>query len=90
MAIAVLAEIGIDISGQHSKGVDQIPAEQVDTVITLCAEEACPLFLGQAVRSHWALPDPAAVVGTEAERLAAFRRIRDELRVLIATLARGQ
>jgi protein-tyrosine-phosphatase len=78
-AIAVLLEIGIDISNSHSKPVSEIPPAEVDTVITLCAEEECPLFLGKAARLHWGLPDPAATVGSETERLNAFRKTRDEL-----------
>jgi thioredoxin type arsenate reductase len=78
-AVAVLAEMGIDISSHRSKHVDEIPAEQVDVVITLCAEEECPLFLGQAERLHWGMPDPAAVEGTPEQRLEAFRAVRDEL-----------
>ncbi len=79
-AIAVLGEIGIDISRHRSKEVGEIPAAEVDTVITLCGEEECPLFLGKATRWHWGLPDPAAVKGSESERLEAFRETRDELR----------
>ena len=78
-AIRVLEEIGIDISGHRSKGMDSIDAGSVDAVITLCAEEVCPVFLGKAVRIHWGLPDPAAVTGTEETRLNAFRFVRDEL-----------
>jgi len=79
-AIAALAEIGIDISAHRSKSVSEIPAAGVDTVITLCGEEECPVFLGRARRLHWGLPDPAAVGGSEAERADAFRSTRDELR----------
>lgn len=79
-AIAALAEIGIDISGHRSKAVSEIPAGEVDTVITLCSEEECPLFLGRAHRLHWGLPDPARVGGSDAERADAFRHTRDELR----------
>jgi thioredoxin type arsenate reductase len=79
-AIQVLNEIGIDISGHRSKGLDSIDAGSVDAVITLCAEEICPVFLGKAVRIHWGLPDPAGVTGTEETRLNAFRTVRDELR----------
>jgi len=79
-ATAALAEIGIDISHHRSKSVSEIPAAQVDTVITLCGEEECPVFLGKARRLHWGLPDPAGVGGSEAERADAFRRTRDELR----------
>ncbi len=78
-AIAVLKEIGIDISGQRSKSVTEIPPDLVDTVITLCGEQECPLFLGRATRLHWGLEDPAAVQGSEEDRLNAFRRTRDEL-----------
>jgi protein-tyrosine-phosphatase len=85
-AIAVLQEIGIDISGHRSKSVAEIPAPEVDTVITLCGEEECPVFLGKAGRLHWGLPDPAAVAGSETERMNAFRSVRDELRRQIAEL----
>jgi arsenate reductase len=80
-AKAVLAEIGIDISTHRSKAVSEISADQVDTVITLCAAEECPLFLGAATatRLYWGLPDPAAVDGDSTVRLDAFRQIRDEL-----------
>jgi arsenate reductase len=78
-AIAVLREIGIDISSHRSKSVSEINAAGVDTVITLCAEEECPVFLGEAQRLHWGLPDPAAVTGPEEEVLKSFRDIRDEL-----------
>jgi len=79
-AVAVLEEIGIDISHHRSKAVAEIPAVEVDTVITLCGEEECPLFLGKAERLHWGLPDPAAVAGSDEDRLDAFRSTRDELR----------
>ena len=79
-AIAVLEEIGIDVSSYRSKAVSKIPADQIDTVITLCGEQECPLFLGKATRLHWGLPDPAAVQGDDKTRLKAFRQIREELR----------
>ncbi len=85
-AVVVLRELGIDISHHRSKAVGEIPPAEVDTVITLCGEEECPLFLGQATRLHWGLPDPAAAGGSEAERLEAFRRTRDELRRRLAAL----
>ena len=84
-AIAVLREIGIDISGHHAKAVAEVPAAEVDTVITLCGEEECPLFLGKATRLHWGLPDPAAANGSGAERLDGFRKVRDDLRRRIAS-----
>jgi arsenate reductase len=89
-AITVLKEIGIDISQHRSKAVGEIPAAEVDTVITLCGEEECPLFLGKATRLHWGLPDPAAAHGDEDERLNAFRATRDELRRRLAELFKDQ
>ena len=85
-AIAALAEIGVDISHHRSKAVSEIPAAQVDTVITLCGEEECPVFLGKARRLHWGLPDPAGVGGSEADRADAFRRTRDERRRRLAVV----
>jgi arsenate reductase len=78
-AVQVLKEIGIDISGHRSKGVDAVDAGAVDAVITLCDEEVCPVFLGNAHRIHWGLPDPAAATGPKEIRLDAFRSVRDEL-----------
>ncbi len=90
-AIAVLKEIGIDISHHRSKAVAEIPVAEVDTVITLCGEEECPVFLGKATRLHWGLPDPASVQGREQDRLNAFRATRDELHRRIAVfLAREE
>jgi arsenate reductase len=80
LAIRALDEIGVDIRGQHSKSVDTIDPGGVDVVITLCAEEVCPVFLGKARRYHWGLPDPARAGNTEEERLQAFRDVREELR----------
>jgi protein-tyrosine-phosphatase len=89
-AIAALKEIGIDISGHRSKSVAEIPASEVDTVITLCGEEECPVFFGKAQRLHWGLPDPVAVGGSAAEILSAFRKVRDELsRRITAFLKEG-
>ena len=82
-AIAVLREIGIDIAGQRSKAVTEIASSAIDTVITLCREEECPVFLGGARRLHWGLPDTAVAGGSEAERLSAFREVRDKLHQLI-------
>jgi len=81
-AITVMRELGIDLSGHRSKHVDEFGAQQFDYVLTVCdnARESCPLFPGRAVRLHHSFDDPAIVEGSEAERLAAFRRVRDELR----------
>ena len=78
-SIQALAEIGIDISNQYSKSVADIDPSTVDTVITLCAEEECPVFLGNAERIHWPLPDPGKGVATEEEKLKSFREVRDEI-----------
>jgi arsenate reductase len=78
-AVAVLAELGIDASAQTSTHVDDVDPGTVDAVITLCADEVCPVFLGDALRIHWGLPDPAVVRGDEARRLDAFRAVRDVL-----------
>jgi arsenate reductase len=82
LAIRIMAEIGIDLSGHRSKSIDQLPLARVGTVVTLCAEEVCPVLPG-VDRHHWPLPDPAAVTGGEDERLAAFRGVREEIRVLL-------
>jgi arsenate reductase len=86
LAVRALAEVGIDISGQTSKTADTIDPATVDTVVTLCAEEVCPVFLAKARRLHWPLPDPTAGGGTEEEKLARFREVRDELQRRIASL----
>lgn len=80
LAVRTLSEIGIDISGQRSKSVDEIDREAVGIVITLCAEEVCPLYLGAARRLHWPLLDPAGHDEAEETSLARFREVRDELR----------
>ena len=89
LAIRALDEIGIDIRGQRSKSVDSVSPDGIDAVITLCAEEVCPVFLGEARRIHWGLPDPADPGATEQAQLQAFRAVRDELRRrLVAVLGR--
>jgi len=88
-AVAVLGEIGIDISGNRSKAISEIPPDGIDTVITLCDEEECPIFAGKARRLHWGLPDPGAFQGSENDRLDEFRRTRDELSRRIGTLFAG-
>ncbi|MFQ5747042.1 MAG: arsenate reductase ArsC [Gemmatimonadota bacterium] len=86
-AVRALAEIGIDAAGQRSKGIEDVTAvvergeaPPVDAVLTLCAEEVCPAWLGDARRAHWPLPDPAAAAGSDEARLEAFRAARDILR----------
>jgi arsenate reductase len=80
LAVRVMAEIGIDLSGHLSKGLGAVPIDAITTVITLCAEEVCPAFPRAVEKLHWPLPDPAAVAGDDEARLAAFRAVRDELK----------
>lgn len=86
LAMQVMAEAGIDISNQRSKSVDEIDPSTVDTVITLCAEEVCPVFLGRARRLHWPLPDPAAP-GADSGSIDRFREVREEIRRRLTALA---
>jgi arsenate reductase len=80
LAIRALAEIGIDITGHSSKSVNDIPPGDVEAVITLCAEEVCPVWLGKAFKLHWGLPDPARPGEPDEVQLQYFREVRDELR----------
>jgi two-component system phosphate regulon sensor histidine kinase PhoR len=82
LAIRVMHEVGVDISTQHSKGLEEIPVDQIDQIITLCgeADEQCLSLKGRAKRIHWPLPDPALARGSEAEILEVFRSVRDEIR----------
>ena len=88
-AIEVMAEIGIDISGQTSKTLQQYLPERWDYVITVCddANESCPVFPGTSDRSHWSFPDPSKATGTEAERLQVYRDVRDQIARRIRTFA---
>ncbi len=81
-AIAVMRELGIDISSHRSKSVDEFAGTDFHYVITVCdnARKSCPAFPGKTERIHWSIEDPAAVQGSGEQRLAAFRRARDELR----------
>jgi arsenate reductase len=83
LAIAAMAELGIDLGGHRSKSVDQIDPAGVARVITLCAEEVCPAWLGRATRLHWPIPDPAGA----GEDLARFRAARDEILARLIELA---
>ncbi|MDR3702934.1 MAG: arsenate reductase ArsC [Candidatus Sulfopaludibacter sp.] len=91
-ALAVMQEIGIDISGQRSKSVDEFSGRSFDYVVTVCdsARDNCPVFPVGAARLHWSLEDPAAVQGSETERLSAFRRIRDRLHERVRAFLRDQ
>lgn len=92
MAVRVMAEIGIDLSGHTSKHMNDFLARKVETVITVCgnADQACPTFPGQLNRHHWPFEDPAHATGTDDEILAVFRRVRDEIRRVFEAYAAGR
>jgi arsenate reductase len=85
LAIKAMAELGIDISNQQSKTLERYLNEPFDEVITVCdtAAEACPLFHGAAKMKHWSFPDPSKATGSEAEQLAVYRHVRDDIRARI-------
>jgi arsenate reductase (thioredoxin) len=89
-AIAAMKEIGIDISGHRSKHVDEFEGQKFDHVITVCdnGKESCPIFFGAATRLHHSFDDPAALNGSDEERMALFRRVRGELRAYLANFAK--
>jgi len=91
-AIQVMKEIGIDISGHHSKHMNDFLQQSVETVITVCgnADEACPMFPGQLNRHHWGFYDPARAIGTDEQKLAVFRRVRDEIKMVFEAYAAGR
>ncbi len=82
LAIRAMAELGIDISKQHSKTLDRYLGEPFDYVITVCdaANEVCPVFPGARRRLHWSFDDPSKATGSESEQLAVYRRVRDQIR----------
>ncbi|HEY4385983.1 MAG TPA: arsenate reductase ArsC [Ktedonobacteraceae bacterium] len=91
-AIRVMAERGVDIAHHRSKHVNEFLGQSFDAVMTVCdrAAEQCPVFPGKAERFHWSFPDPAAVQGTDEERLEAFRQVRDALETTLVTWAGEQ
>src|SRR4029077_11159236 len=91
-AIEVMQEIGIDISKHTSTHMNEFLDRKVDTVVTVCgnADQACPIFPGQVSRYHWGFDDPAHATGTEEEKLAVFRRVRDEIRRVFEAYAAGR
>lgn len=92
LALQVMKEIGIDISANRSKHLDDFLRQPVETVITVCgnADQVCPVFPGQVNRHHWGFDDPAHAIGTEEEKLAVFRRVRDEIRMVFEAYADGR
>ncbi len=82
LAVAAMGELGIDISRQRSKSLDEFEGKKFDFVITLCdqAAESCPVFFGGTQRIHMGFPDPSGLTGTKEERLSFFRKLRDQIR----------
>jgi arsenate reductase len=91
LAIAAMREIGVDISGHRSKSVKEFLGQHFTYVITVCesANERCPVFPGTVKRLHWRLQDPAATVGSEAQRMEVFRRVRDDIAERVRALVAG-
>jgi arsenate reductase (thioredoxin) len=92
LSIKVMQEIGIDISAHHSKHMDEFLNQNIETVITVCgnADQACPIFPGQANRHHWPFVDPAHAKGTEEEVLNVFRQVRDQIKQVFEAYADGR
>lgn len=92
LALEAMREIGVDLSGHTSKHMNEFLSRQVETVITVCgnADQACPLFPGQMNRHHWPFDDPAHAPGTDAEKLAVFRRVRDQIAAVFRAYADGR
>jgi len=85
LAVAAMREVGVDIAGQRSKSVDDV-GEGWDVVVTVC-DSSCPVPPRSGLKLRWKLPDPSAAVGTEEERLAVFRGVRDSIRSRVRLLA---
>ena len=92
LAIQVMKEIGVDISAHHSKHMNDFLQQPVETVITVCgnADQVCPRFPGQLNRHHWGFDDPAQAKGTDDAKLAVFRRVRDEIKLVFEAYAAGR
>jgi arsenate reductase (thioredoxin) len=84
-AIAVMRELGVDLSGHHSKSVDDFTGRLFNYVITVCdnAKESCPVFPATTRRMHWPFPDPPGPEANEEQRIGAFRQVRDEMKLRI-------
>lgn len=92
LAIKVMGETGIDLSGHTSKHLDEFLTQDIETVITVCgnADQVCPGFPGQVNRHHFPFPDPAHATGTEEEQLAVFREVRDDIAKVFGAYAAGR
>jgi arsenate reductase (thioredoxin) len=91
LAIRVMAEAGVDIAPHRSKSIAEFAGQPLDLLVTVCdnARESCPTFAGAKRQVHWGFDDPAQASGTEAEKLAVFRRVRDEIRRRIEEFIHG-
>jgi arsenate reductase len=89
LAVQVMSEVGIDISGHRSKNVTEYLGQHFPIVITVCdnAKEHCPIFPGPCIREHWPFEDPAEATGTDEERLKVFRKVRDQIAARVQSLA---
>lgn len=92
LAVKALSEIGIDISSNRSKHLDEFLSDDIETVITVCgnADQVCPMFPGQMNRHHFPFDDPAHAEGSEEEQLEVFRRVRDQIRAVFGAYAAGR
>lgn len=96
LAIKAMSEVGVDISRHTSKSITSFDGQRFDYLITVCdnAREACPTFAGASQQLHWSFDDPAHAPGTEEQKLAVFRRVRDEIRhrlsLFLATAQKGE
>jgi arsenate reductase len=92
LAIKAVAEVGLDLSEGRSKSLDEFLDQDVETVITVCgnADQACPIFPGQARRYHWPFYDPAHAEGSEEEQLEVFRKVRDEIDRVFSAYGHGR
>lgn len=92
MAIKVMQEAGMDISGHHSKHLSEFLEKKIETVITVCgnADQACPIFPGQVNRHHWPFVDPAHAQGSDEDILKVFRQVRDEIKRTFEAYAAGR
>lgn len=92
LAVRVMAEAGVDISRQRSKSIEEFAGQSLDVLVTVCdrARESCPVFTGAKRTIHRQFDDPAHATGSEAEKLAVFRRVRDEIRAWVEEFIRGQ
>ena len=92
LSIKAVAELGLDISESRSKSLDEFINQDVETVITVCgnADQACPVFPGQARRYHWPFDDPANAEGSEEEQMVVFRQVRDEIDQVFSAYGLGR